>query len=84
MNALAFSDTKFSFSKLTDHNKKGSKRHGSALQKLQKTREKWKKDRMRQLDFINKNLRENDEAREHTSTMLMKQCVNTTEYLQNK
>ena len=40
---------------------------------------------MKRLDLINKGLREKNEAgTEHTSTMLIKQCLNTIEYLQNK
>ena len=38
---------------------------------------------MKRLDFINKRLREKM-RQGHTSTMLMKQCLNTIEYLQNK
>ena len=39
---------------------------------------------MKPLDFINKNLREKKIRQGHTSTMLMKQSLNTIEYLQNK
>ena len=38
---------------------------------------------MKRLDFINKRLREKNEAG-HTSTTLMKQCLSTIEYLQKK
>ena len=42
---------------------KERKRHDLAEEKLQKTRDKWNEDRMKRLDFINKRLREKNEAR---------------------
>lgn len=57
MNALAFSYTKFFFSKLTDHSEKECKRHGLALEKFQKGR-----DSMKSIDFTSKNLRQKNEA----------------------
>ena len=63
MNALAFSGTNFLFSKFTDHGEKEHKRHDLALEKLQRARDEWNKDRMKRLDFINKRLREKNEAR---------------------
>ena len=48
VNALAFSRTNFVFIKLqelTDHGEKELKRHDLALEKLQKARDKWNKDR---------------------------------------
>ena len=44
MNALAFSDTSFVFSRLTDHGEKECKRHDLALEKLQRERDEWNKD----------------------------------------
>ena len=38
--------------------------HNSAIEKLQKIRDKWNEDRMKRLDFINKRLRQKNEARE--------------------
>ena len=81
VNALAFSGINFVFSRLTDHGEEERKRHDLALRKLQKARDEWNKDRMKRLDFINKRLREKNETRAY---MLMKQCLNTIEYLQNK
>ena len=75
----AFGDANLAFSMLTDHGAKERKRHDLVLEKLQRTRDKWDEDRMKRLDFINKRLR-----REHISTMLIKQCLSTIEYLQNK
>ena len=63
-----------------DHGEKERQRHDSALEKLQRARGKWNEDRMKRLDFINNRLREKNEAR----TKLMKQCLGTMEYLQNK
>ena len=55
----------------------------NTLEKLQSARNKWNKDRMKQLDFINKRLLEKIRP-EHTSIMLIKQCLSTIEYLQKK
>ena len=54
VNALAFSSTNFVFSRLTDHGEEERKRHDLALEKLQRARDEWNKDRMKRLDFINK------------------------------
>ena len=85
VNAAAFSGTNFLLSKLTDHGEKERKIHDLALKKIQKASDEWNKDRMKRLGFNNKRLREKNEvAREHTSTMLMRECLNTIEYLLNK
>ena len=63
VNALAFSGTNFVFSRITDHGKKERKRHDLALEKLQRARDEWDKDRMKRFDFINKRLREKNEVR---------------------
>ena len=73
MNALAFSGTNFVFSRLTDHGAEERKIHDLALEKLQRARDEWNRDRMKRLDFMNKRLSEKMK-REHISTMLMKQC----------
>ena len=65
LNALAFSGTNFVFSRLTDHGAKERKRRDLALEKLQKARDGWNRDRIKRLDFINKKLRERNEAREY-------------------
>ena len=72
VNALAFSDTKF-----TDHGAEDRKRHDLALEKLQRARDEWNKDRMKRLYLINRRLREKNEA-------IMKQCLNTIAYLKIK
>ena len=63
VNALTFSGTNFVFSRLTDHGAEERKRHDLALEKLQKARDEWNRDRMKRLDLINKRLRETNEAR---------------------
>ena len=63
VNAPAFSRTNFVFSRLTDHGAEEHKRHYLALEKLQKTRDEWNRDRMKRLDLINKRLCERNQAR---------------------
>ena len=62
VNALAFNGTNFVFSRLTDHGAEERKRHDLALEKLQRARDEWNRDRMKRLDLINKRLRERNEA----------------------
>ena len=69
VNALAFSGTNFLFSRLTDHGEEERKRHDLALEKLQRARDEWNKDRMKRLDFINKRLREKNEARAYINNV---------------
>ena len=63
VNALAFTSTNFIFSRLTDHGVKEHNRHDLAQEKLQRARDKWNEDRMKRIDFINKRLREKNEAK---------------------
>ena len=42
---------------------KERKRHDLALEKLQRARDEWNRDRVKHLDFINKRLREKNEAK---------------------
>ena len=56
MNPLDFSGNNFAFSKLMDHGEKESKRQDFALEKLQRVRDEWNKDRIKILDFLNKKL----------------------------
>ena len=78
-NASAFGGANFAFSMLTDHGEKERKRHDLALEKLQRARDVWNKDRMKQLDFISKRLREKNEA-----MVYINKCLSTIDYLQNK
>ena len=69
VNALVFSGTNYIFSRLTDHGVEERKRHDLALEKLQRTRDEWDRYRMNQLDFINKRLREKNEARAYINNV---------------
>ena len=66
---LAFSGTNFVFSQLTDHGEEERKRHDLALEKLQRARDEWNKDRMKRVDFINKRLREQNKARTYINNV---------------
>ena len=68
-NALVFSGTNFAFSRITDHGAKERKGHDLALENLQRARDKWSEDRMKQFDFINKRLREKNEARTYINNV---------------
>ena len=65
VNALAFSGTNFVFSRLTDHGAEERKRHDVALEKLQKARSEWNRDRIKRLDLVNEKLYERNEARSY-------------------
>ena len=69
MNALAFSGTNFVFSRLTDHGAEERKIHDLALEKLQRARDEWNRNRTKRLDFINKRLREKNEARTYINNV---------------
>ena len=69
VNALAFSGTNFVFSRLTDHGAEERKRHDLALEKLQRARDEWNRDRMKRLDFINRRLREKNEAKAYINNV---------------
>ena len=69
---------------LRDHGaEEERKRHDLAEELLQEARDKWNKDRMERLDFINKRLREQN-RQGHILTIPMKQYLNTIEHLQSK
>ena len=68
VNALAFGGTNFVFSRLTDHEEE-RKRHDLALEKLQSARDEWNKDRLKRLDFMNKRLREKNEAKAYINNV---------------
>ena len=77
VNALAFSGTNFVFIRLTDHGAEERKRHDLALEKLQRDRDEWNRDRMKRLDFMSKNLGEKNEARTYISNVdeaMLEQC----------
>ena len=63
VNTLAFGSTNLAFSMLTDHDAKERQIHDLAEERLQKARNKWNRDRMKCLDYINRRLRQKNEAR---------------------
>ena len=69
VNALAFSGTNFVVSTFTDHGAKERKRYDLAEEELQKASNKWNEDRMKRLDFINKRLREKNEAKAYNNNV---------------
>ena len=69
VNPLAFSGTNFVFSRLGNRGAEESKRHDLALEKLQRARDEWNRDRMKRLDFMNKRLREKNEARTYINNV---------------
>ena len=79
VNALVFSGTLFVFSRLTDRGAKEHKRHDLAEEEIQRARDKLYKNRMERLDFINKRLRERNEAKAYINkvdeAMLEYYCV---------
>ena len=54
---------------LTDDGAKERKRHDLTEEKLQRARDKWNEDRMKQLDFMNKRLREKNEAKAYINNV---------------
>ena len=65
VNSLAFSGSNYMFSKLSNHGAGERKRHNEAIEKLQKDRNSWVKERQQRLDFINQQLQRERHA-EHT------------------
>ena len=54
---------------LTGHGEKERKRHDLALGKLQRARDKWNEDRMKRLQFIDKRLREKNNAKAYINNI---------------
>ena len=65
INSLAFSGSNYMFTKLSNHGADERKRHNEAIEKLQKDRNSWVKERQQRLDFINQQLQRERHA-EHT------------------
>ena len=57
MNALAYSCTRFIFSKHMDHGEKEYKRDNLTLKMLHRARDEWDENKMKHIDSINKILR---------------------------
>ena len=62
MIALGLISTNFSFSKLMNHSENEPRSHNLALDKLQRAINEQSEDRMKQLDFISKRLRQKNNA----------------------
>ena len=69
INALAFSGSYYLFSKLSEHGEAEHKRHDLAMEKFQIARDHWNKEKQKRLDFINKRLREQQDARQAISNL---------------
>ena len=69
VNALAFSGTNSVFSRLTDHGAEECKRHDLSEERLQRARDKRHEDRIKRLHFINKRLREKNEAKAYINNV---------------
>ena len=66
-NATAFDSVSLGFSMLRNDGGKEQKRDDLAEEQLQKATDKWNEDRMERLDFINKKLREQNNARAYVN-----------------
>ena len=69
VNALASNGTNFVFSRLTNHGAEVRKRHDLALEKLQRARDEWNRNRMKRLDFMNKRLLEKNETKTYINNV---------------
>ena len=69
INATAFASASLGFSILRNDGGKECKRHDLTLEKLQRARDEWNKDRMKRLDLINKRLCEKNEARTYINNV---------------
>ena len=69
INALAFSGTNAAFSLLGDHGGTERKRHDIAIERLNKAREDWSRDRQERLDLINKTLSDQRHAKQTFSDL---------------
>ena len=82
VNATAFGSGNLAFSMLRDHDaEEEHKRHDLKEEELQRAGDKWNEDQMKQLDFIDKRLREKM-RQGHISAMLMMPFLNTIKYVQ--
>ena len=83
MNALAFSGTNFLFNGLMDHDEKERKRHDLALESFKEQEMNGMKIERNNLILSTKGYVK-EMGQGHISIMLMRQCLSTIEYLQNK
>ena len=64
VNSLAFSGSNYLFSHVGSNADEEKKRHDKAMEQLAAAQAKWNKERMQRLDFINKQLREDNIAKQ--------------------
>ena len=64
IRAIPFSSSNYLFSNLSDHDTAEQKKHNLAMKNFQKARELWNKERVKGLDFINKGLRKQQDAKQ--------------------
>jgi len=70
LNGVAFSGSSYLFRALDKQGAdKERKRHDEAMEQFQRDTEKWNKDRIKKLDFINRELREKNIAEKDLSQM---------------
>ena len=69
INATTFGSVSLGFSILRNDGEKERERHDLAKEQLQKARDQWNEGRMKRLDFINKRLREKNEARAYINNV---------------
>ena len=69
MASVLFTIGSFVFSRLADHGTEERKRHDLALEKLQRARDEWSRDRMKCLDFINRRLSEKNKAKTYINNV---------------
>ena len=62
IGATIFTGENYGFSKLMDHGKEEQRRHNKAIERLQKDRYTWLKERQQRLDFINDRLQKERHA----------------------
>ena len=64
INAISFSATNYLFNKLSSHSDEERKRHDLAVEKLQKARDEWAKQRQKKIDLYNQALRDQNSAQQ--------------------
>ena len=69
VSAGVFSGTNFALSTFWDHGGEERKRHDKAMEKLQKARDAWVKERQQKIDFINERLRKEKQAQEYINDL---------------
>ena len=69
INATAFGGVSLEYSMLRNNGGKERKRHDLAAEQLQRECDKWNEDRMVRFHFVNKTLREKNEAKAYINNV---------------